>query len=89
MLQTLTFEAVQALELRYQIAIILLIVPFLTYSITSIRSAIALHAKGKRKPPILPYWLPWLGNLIESRNPAKLASNITYLPPPSVSESSF
>ncbi|KAM7212312.1 cytochrome P450 [Rhypophila decipiens] len=81
MLQTTALPLVEAfpflLETRYQVVLILLLVPILTYIVTSIRSAIAVYGTGERKPPILPYWIPWLGNLIAAGNPAKLAEDIT------------
>jgi hypothetical protein len=38
----------------------------MTYLITSVQSAIAWrsHKEHGKRPPILPYWIPFVGNLI-------------------------
>lgn len=78
MLESLSFHAVQALGTWQTTAMVLLIVPLLTNVLTTIKSVLALYGTGERKPPILPYWLPLIGNLIPfARDTPKLASDVT------------
>ena len=42
-----------------------LLTPVLTYFLTSLKSAYALRRKASEQiPPIVPYWLPLIGNAI-------------------------
>ena len=57
----------------------LLMVPLVTYALTSFTSALALRRNEKEQsPPIMPYWLPFFGNLPEFvRDAPAFAGKIT------------
>ena len=57
----------------------LLLIPVLTYSLTSLKSAYALRGKASEQiPPIVPYWLPFFGNALDfARDAPGFAAQIT------------
>ncbi|KAI0407179.1 cytochrome P450 [Xylaria palmicola] len=73
----LDWQSLNGLEWWKVTLFISIVAPILTYALTTVKSTLALYGAGERKPPILPYWLPFLGNLIAANNPPKLASDIT------------
>ena len=52
-----------------------------TYIITSIRSALAMkNSRYGRRPPILPYWLPFIGSAISFYTSGpRVATNLVYV----------
>ncbi len=57
----------------------ILLIPVLTYVATSLKSAYALRSsKNEQIPPIVPYWLPFFGNVIDfARDAPGFAAKIT------------
>ena len=61
------------------LVLMLLLLAFVTtYFATSLKSYMALHNRRAQKiPPIMPYWLPFFGNLLPFlRNPAAYCSQV-------------
>lgn len=60
------------------IVALLFMLLLLTYLLTSLRSNFALRTKISRKPPIAPYFIPFLGNLLPFiLNPAEFCAKTT------------
>lgn len=57
----------------------IVLIPVLTFILTSLKSAYALRSnKSEQLPPIVPYWLPFLGNVIDfARDAPGFAAQIT------------
>ena len=57
----------------------LLLIPVSTYLVTSLKSAYALRGKKSEQiPPIVPYWIPFLGNVLSfARDAPGFAAQIT------------
>lgn len=59
-------------------ALLAMSIPLLTYTITSIQSAINLRSNKVSEPPIVPYFIPFLGNLLPFLlSPSNFTSSIT------------
>ena len=44
----------------------IMFVPVLTYAVTSMKAAYMLRSqKSEKAPPIMPYWLPFFGNVVD------------------------
>ena len=57
----------------------ILLIPVFTYVATSLKSAYALRSnKSEQAPPIVPYWIPFLGNVVAfARDAPGFAAQIT------------
>ena len=50
---------------RVFIGTVLVLTFLITYLMTSLKSGIAIRRKKRgAKPPIMPYWIPFLGNMV-------------------------
>ena len=68
-------QLISKYDWRFMVGILLLLIFLLTYLATSLKSKITT---GGKKPPIVPYWVPFLGNLIPFVwDPAGFCSKIT------------
>lgn len=72
------FSLLASLNLRSTLFSILLI-PLLTYTLTFLKSEYALRKQtSEQVPPIVPYWFPFLGNVIHfARDAPGFAAHIT------------
>ena len=49
---------------RLLLAALTFCIPVITFLVTSIKSSITIRSSKISEPPILPYWIPFVGNLI-------------------------
>ena len=63
---------------RLCFAVLVVCVPLITYVITWLRCMITMRSTKVTEPPIVPYWIPFVGNLIPFlRDVPKFASDMT------------
>ena len=73
------------LDLQYDwglvIGLAIVLTFLLTYTYTHLKSSMGLKSKKDgREPPIVPYWIPFLGNLIPFiRDPFTYCADITFV----------
>ena len=79
MLELINIHTMLALGIWKISTCVFLLVPVLTYIVTSVKCVLRMRdTSSDRKPPILPYWLPFVGNLIPfALNMPKFAADIT------------
>lgn len=66
---------------KYAIGLSIILTFLLTYTVTLLKSKVALRSsKYGREPPIVPYWIPFLGNLLPFvRDPFSYCDETTYV----------
>ncbi len=67
---------------RKVVGLFIVLAFLLTYTITFMRSIVALRSKKHgREPPMAPYWIPFLGNLLPFIwDPFKYCAEATWVP---------
>ena len=66
------------------VSILVIFLPGITYLISTLRALVSINQAGNgKKPPTIPYWIPYLGNLIPFvRDTAGFLEEVSCVLPP-------